>query len=524
MRRRQFLRNSLAVGLGSMLIPRWLHPLLARSDHLRDRGQNRILVILNLGGGNDGLNTVIPFEDDEYYNLRPTIAIPQNELLTITETLGLHPAMAPLMDLWNEENMAIIQNVGYDQQDLSHFRSTDIWRSASDIDQVISTGWVARYLETLYADYVENPPEEPMALQQGSTDGLLLTGNEGVPGVIVDDPSIFYNLVNETYESEYNNDPPETAGGDELSYVRQIDNNSFAYAGVIQAAAEAGQNTVEYPNNSVGTQFSIIAKLLSGGLYTPIFLTHHYGFDTHNNQLNDHNNLLTVMSNSIGAFFQDLENLGLKDRVVLLTTSEFGRRPFENGSDGTDHGAAAPQFLFGSKVKGGIYGSNPSLTEFDNNANLFHEFDFRQLYATLMTQWFDLDQVEIENILYHQFETFPLIDNRFSQVSYPSGKEADLSIPKHYELSKAYPNPFNPVTVIKYAAPEAGQILISIYDIRGREVAKLYNGNHKPGYHVITWDASEYSNGIYFVMMVAHQLKGGQTGEYVKTQKLMLIK
>ncbi len=129
MRRRQFLRNSLSVGLGSMLIPRWLHPLLARSDHLRDRGQNRILVILNLGGGNDGLNTVIPFEDDEYYNLRPTIAIPQNELLTITETLGLHPAMAPLMDLWNNENMAIIQNVGYDQQDLSHFRSTDIWRS-----------------------------------------------------------------------------------------------------------------------------------------------------------------------------------------------------------------------------------------------------------------------------------------------------------------------------------------------------------------------------------------------------------
>jgi len=244
-----------------MLIPRWLHPLLARSDHLRDRGQNRILVILNLGGGNDGLNTVIPFEDDEYYNLRPTIAIPQNELLTITETLGLHPAMAPLMDLWNDENMAIIQNVGYDQQDLSHFRSTDIWRSASDVDQVISTGWVARYLETLYTGYVENPPEEPMALQQGSTDGLLLTGNEGVPGVIVDDPSIFYNLVNETYESEYNNDPPETAGGDELSYVRQIDNNSFAYAGVIQAAAELGQNTVEYPNNSMGTQLSIVARL-----------------------------------------------------------------------------------------------------------------------------------------------------------------------------------------------------------------------------------------------------------------------
>ena len=256
---------------------------------------------------------------DRYYNLRPTIAIPQNELITITDTLGLHPAMAPLMDLWNDENMAIIQNVGYDQQDLSHFRSTDIWRSGSGVDQFISTGWVARYLETLYSDYVNNPPEEPMALQQGSTDGLLLTGNEGVPGVIVDDPSIFYNLVNETYESEYNNDPPETAGGNELSYVRQIDNNSFAYAGVIQGAAETGHNTVEYPNNSIGTQLSIVARLLSGGLYTPIFLTHQYGYDTHNNQLNEHGDLLSVLSSSVSTFFQDLKNLGLGDRVTSVS-------------------------------------------------------------------------------------------------------------------------------------------------------------------------------------------------------------
>ena len=516
MKRRQFLRNSLAVGLGSMLIPRWLHPLLAQSDYLRDRGQNRILVILNLGGGNDGLNTIIPFEDDEYYNLRPTIAIPQNELLPITETLGLHPALAPFMDLWNNENMAIIQNVGYNSQDLSHFRSTDIWRSASDVDQVISTGWVARYLETLYSGYVENPPVEPMALQQGSTDGLLLTGHEGVPGIIVDDPSIFYNLVNETYESEYNNDPPETAGGNELSFVRQIDNNSFAYAGVIQAAAEAGQNTVEYPNNNVGNQLSIIAKLLSGGLYTPIFLTHQYGYDTHNNQLNDHNNLLNQMSNSISAFFQDIANSGLKDRVVLLTTSEFGRRPFENGSAGTDHGAGAPQLLFGGKVKGGIYGSNPNLTDFDNNANLLHEFDFRQLYATLMTQWFDLDQVEIENILYHQFETFPLIDNRFSQVSYPSGREADLSIPKHYELSKAFPNPFNPRTTLNYAVKESGMIDITIYDTKGRKILQPVHGLKQAGFYTLNVDGSKISSGTYIVRMTANGFQ--------QTQKIVLLK
>ena len=516
MKRRQFLRNSVAVGLGSMLIPRWLHPLLASSDHLRDRGQNRILVILNLGGGNDGLNTVIPFEDDEYYNLRPTIAIPQNELLEITETLGLHPALAPLMDLWNDENMAIIQNVGYDQQDLSHFRSTDIWRSGSDVDQIISTGWVARYLETLYSDYVNNPPEEPMALQQGSTDGLLLTGNEGVPGVIVDDPSIFYNLVNETYESDYNNDPPETAGGNELSFVRQIDNNSFAYAGVIQAAAEAGQNTVEYPNNDVGTQLSIIAKLLSGGLYTPIFLTHHYGFDTHNNQLNDHNNLLTVLSSSIGTFFQDLENLGLRDRVILLTTSEFGRRPFENGSDGTDHGAGAPQLLFGSKVKGGIYGSNPNLTDFDNNANLLHEFDFRQLYSTLMTQWFELEQQEVENILFHPFEALPIIDNRFPLNSDPVRKEGLIGIPDDYTLSGAYPNPFNPVTRLTYGLKQNTLVDIRVFDIKGREILHPVHDIKPAGYFRLSLNSRSLSSGTYTVVMRA--------GDAVRKTNITVVK
>jgi len=503
MKRRQFLKNSLAIGLGSALIPRWIQPLLANSDTLRDKGQNRILVILNLGGGNDGLNTIIPFTDDNYYNLRPNIAIPQNEVIPISDSLGFNPALAPLLDLWNKENIAIVQNVGYSQQDLSHFRSTDIWRSGSDVDQFISTGWVARYLETLYSDYVENPPEEPMSLQQGSTDGLLLTGNEGVPGVIVDDPSIFYNLVNETYENEYNNVPPETIGGDELSYVRQIDNNSFAYAGVIQAAAEMGQNTVEYPNNSMGTQLSIIAKLLSGGLYTPIFLTHQYGYDTHNNQLNDQNNLLSVLSSSIGPFFQDLANLGLKDRVVLLTTSEFGRRPFENGSNGTDHGTAAPQLVIGSKVKGGIYGSNPNMTEFDSNANLLHEFDFRQLYATILSEWFDLPYTDIENILFHPFETFPIIENRFSLNSDPIRREGLMGIPKDFTLSNAYPNPFNPVTQMTYGVKQNSLVDIRVFDLKGRQVLHPVHKVRPAGYYRLNLNGRSLPNGNYSVVMNA---------------------
>ena len=419
------------------------------------------------------------------------------------------------MDLWNEENMAVIQNVGYSEQDLSHFRSTDIWRSGSDVNQFISTGWVARYLETLYSDYVENPPEEPMALQQGSTDGLLLTGNEGVPGVIVDDPSIFYSLVNETYENEYNNDPPETAGGNELSYVRQIDNNSFAYAGVIQAAAELGQNTVEYPNNSMGTQLSIIAKLLSGGLYTPIFLTHQYGYDTHNNQLNDHNNLMSVLSSSIGTFFQDIENLGLKDRVLLLTTSEFGRRPFENGSEGTDHGTAAPQLLFGSKVKGGIYGSDPNMTEFDNNENLLHEFDFRQLYSTVMSEWFNLPYTDIENILYHDFETLPIIENRFPHHSDPTRREG-VGVPKEFSLSKAFPNPFNPVSKLNYTVKHNTLVDIRVYDIKGREVLHPVHDIKPAGFYQLKLNSRKLSSGSYSVVMNA--------GNTVRKSQITVVK
>jgi uncharacterized protein (DUF1501 family) len=503
MKRRNFLKNSLAIGLGSTLIPKWIHPLLGQTDFLRTKSQNRILVILNLGGGNDGLNTIIPFEDDAYYNLRPNIAIPQSEMISLTNTLGMHPSMSLLLDSWNSGNMAIIQNVGYDQQNLSHFRSTDIWRSASDSNQFVSTGWIGRYLESLYSDFVDNPPVEPYALQQGSTDGLLLTAESGVPGVIIDDPSIFYALVNETYESEYNNDPPETAGGDELSFVRQIDNNSFAYAGVIQDAAELGQNTVEYPNNTVGLQLSIVAKLLSGGMYTPIFLTHQYGYDTHSNQLNNHQNLLSAMSRSIAAFLQDIENQGLKDRVLLLTTSEFGRRPFENGSSGTDHGAAAPQLLFGGKVKGGIYGSNPNMSEFDSNENLLHEFDFRQLYATVMSEWFDLPTSDIENILFHNFETLPVIENRFPHNSDPIRREGLMGIPKDFTLSNAYPNPFNPVTQMTYGVKQNSLVDIRVFDLKGRQVLHPVHKVRPAGYYRLNLNGRSLPSGNYSVVMNA---------------------
>ena len=520
MKRRDFLKTGLTVSIGGMLIPRWIHPLLSHTEILREPTLNRVLVLINLGGGNDGLNTVVPFGDDEYYNHRPTVNISPGDAIPLNELQGFHPNLEPLMNLWNDGKLGIIQNIGYDNQDLSHFRSTDIWRSATDVDVFLNTGWVGRYLETVYSDYITNPPINPLALQQGSSNSLLLTGDSGVPGVIVDNPSIFYALVGETYESEYDNNPPGTLGGDELSYIRQIDTNSFNYAAVIQEASEAGTNTVEYPNTFLGSQLAITAQLLSGGMYTPFFMIHHNGYDTHANQLNDQGNLLADLANSISAFQQDITNLGIEKEILTMTTSEFGRRPFQNGSNGTDHGAGAPHFMIGHRVKGGFYGNMPDLFNFDNNGNLVHEFDFRQLYTTLLKYWFNTPNSTIESVLFGDFDVIPVLDTyredpHSQQDPYQRSADGD-GLPAEYALHPAYPNPFNANTTIKYSVMDQGLVHIRVYDLRGKLVSTLVKSHHSPGYYSVKLNADRWASGMYEVVMKTRNIK--------KVQKIQLVK
>ena len=411
MKRKDFIKTSVAATLGATIIPRWLQPLMGNSDFLRNRTDDRIIVLINLGGGNDGLNTVIPYSNDNYYNLRPNIAIPQNNIIPLNYDLGLNPNLGLLQQFWDNEQMLIIQNVGYDQQNLSHFRSTDIWRSATDSDTYLQTGWLGRYLEAMYPNIYSDPDEFPLALQQGSSSTLQLTGDAGTPGVVVDDPSNFYILVGDTYVSGLDNDPPETFGGDELSFIRQVDQNSFQYAEVIQNAANNGSNAVEYPLSQLSQQLSIIARLISGGMYTPIFLAHQYGYDTHADQLGAHSNLLTDLSGAISSFLIDLDAQGLSDKVSIMTTSEFGRRPFENGSFGTDHGAGSPLIVIGENVNGGIIGSNPDLELFDQNSNLLHQYDFRQIYSTILKSYFNTpSNIVDDTILFQQFGTLPIFN------------------------------------------------------------------------------------------------------------------
>lgn len=391
MNRKDFLKKSMfALGSGiflpTILKPLWGQPI---SQDLREAFNNKTVVIINLSGGNDGLNTVIPFTNDLYYQLRPNISIPTNSILPVSETLGLHPELSELHSAWEMNNLAIIENVGYNAQNLSHFRSTDIWRSGSNSNETINTGWIARYIEHIISDIHSNPPLDLPAFQIGNSNTLQLTGEDGMTGVLVDDPETFYQLVNETYDDPADiGNIVETAGSQEVDYIRQVSTLSFNYADVIQEASVNGQNTVNYTNNTPGKYLKIIAKLMSGGLYSPFYLVHHGGFDTHDDQLSRQGTLLDRLSVSMSSFMEDLQNQGLGDDVIVMTTSEFGRRTYENGAFGTDHGSSAPQLILGNNLNGSIFGGEPDLSNLDSNQNLLHTVDYRQIYASLMTEWF----------------------------------------------------------------------------------------------------------------------------------------
>ena len=335
MKRKEFLKKSMFAVAGGLFLPRILQPVFGQPilRDLREAFNNKTVVIINLAGGNDGLNTVIPFTNDLYYQFRPNIGIPAENVLPISENLGFHPELSELYSSWELDKLAVIENVGYGAQNLSHFRSTDIWRSGSNSQEVISTGWIARYIEHILSDVHSNPPDDPPAFQIGNSNTLQLTGEVGMTGVLVDDPETFYQLVNETYDNPTNNgNPTLTVGRQEVEYIRQISSLSFNYAAVIQSASTTGQNTVNYTNNTPGKYLKIIAKLMSGGLYSPFYLVHHGGFDTHDDQLNRQETLLDRLSVSMTSFMTDLENQGLADDVIVMTTSEFGRRTYENGA------------------------------------------------------------------------------------------------------------------------------------------------------------------------------------------------
>lgn len=506
MNRRDFLYRALGYSAAGLLVPPFLRrgpfsPLAAFAAAGGPPFAGQTLVVVNYTGGNDGLNTVVPVDDPLYYAARPTIAIQPGDAVLIETGVGLHPQLAPLQSHYAAGRMAVIQGIGYENMNLSHFRGTDIWFSASSPEQYIETGWMARFFERMFPEFPEITPESPYALQQGLSHRIPLTGNRGTTGVVVDNPDTFYELVGVNYTGEWDDELPDTRGGEELEFIRTIDRETFAYAQAIQAAAENGQNTVPYPQTSLGLQLEIVAKLISGGLATPLYLTSEFGFDTHAQQAGAHANLMASVGQSINTFMADLGNQDLRDRVLVMTTSEFGRRVNENGGYGTDHGTAAPHFLIGETVNGGVYGGNPDLSSLDPNGNMLIQHDYRTVYGTILRDWFGASPAAAQDVLFGDYGTIPVLD--------PVASTGDgRRLPAATRLLPPSPNPMRARAAssrVRFELASPGRVRLDVYDAGGRRVAELVNGSVPAGRHEATWRIAGASAGAYFVRLQTPQ-------------------
>jgi len=469
---------------------------------------DRVLVLIRLDGGNDGLNTIVPITNDAYYNARPTLAIPKSQTLPLTDDLGMHPALADLQAIYGNGQMAIVQNVGYDNPDQSHFRSMDIWLSGSDSDVYDNTGWTARYLEALVPDFGQNPPQQPLGVQLGGS-SVLFQGRMNNVGMTLDNAEVFERLA-ETGRIYKTDTVPQTTYGDEMLFTREVANRSFRYSKALQTAAGAGQNRVEYPDGNMAEHLAIVARLIKGQLGTRIYVVTLDGFDTHAEQPELHMYLLQELASAVKAFMQDLEADNQMQDVLVMTFSEFGRTIWENGSQGTDHATSAPLFLFGPGAKGGLYGSLPDLSAVNEIGDMIHSVDFRSVYATVLQDWFGMDAATVATVLGSSFSTLPLLTGTVNTAS------ETASVPRAFALDQNYPNPFNPQTTIPYTLHRSESVRLQVFDVQGRLVETLIDQVQPSGRHSVVFEAGHLPSGVYF-----YRLK---TSSGVQTKEMTLVR
>ncbi len=407
---------------------------------------DRVLVIVYLNGGNDGLNTVIPLDQySQYMALRSNIALPQSSVLGLdgNSATGLHPAMTGMRNLYNNGKLSIVHSVSYPNPDQSHYRATDIWMTAVDASQTSVSGWAGRYLENRFPGYPTGYPnaqmEDPLAIQIGYLTSTALLGSQQSMGIALNDPDSFYQLVSSGGTTSPG-DLPCCDAGDLIAYIRKQQALSVGYAGEIKRAADAGKNLATYPDvtakNSLADQLKIVARLIHGGLKTKIYFVSLNGFDTHSGQvdqtdvrLGGHADLLGKLSTAIETFQQDLTLQGIEDKVVGMTFSEFGRRANSNNSKGTDHGVAAPMFVFGSNAKHRTIGQNPDLANLTGqagNKDITMQIDFRRVYTDILNDWFGTQHTTTNALLFREFPTVSLFSDTVETVA--SGNWQDRNV------------------------------------------------------------------------------------------------
>ena len=343
-----------------------------------DRWQ-RTLVLVELNGGNDGLNTVVPYADPLYRPLRPELAVPADKVLQLDERLGLHPELERLMPLWADREMAVVLGVGYPEPNFSHFRSIDIWETATEEHRFAEEGWITR-------TFREGRPPASLA-----ADGIVLGRND--PGPLTGYGSRIVNLKrlrSLKKQRQKLKTPNITRENSGLTHViKTQDRINHAARKLVEKNLDKVALKGEFPAHSFGKQMELAARLIAGGSGIPVIKCSLGGFDTHAGQIYRHPRLMGKLAGGLSAFTQTMKAAGLWDKILVMTYAEFGRRPKENASGGTDHGTAAPHFMLGGRVRGGFYGEQPPLDQL-RNENLEHRVDFREMYAAVARDWWGL--------------------------------------------------------------------------------------------------------------------------------------
>lgn len=400
--RRDFLKASTATSL-ALTLPGFFQRALGAQNTITD---GRILIILELSGGNDGLNTIIPFADDAYHRLRPKLAMKKNKILNLENDLGLPESMVGIKRLYDNGHLAIINGVGYPNPNRSHFRSMEIWHTASYSNRYERDGWIGKFNDHQPGDQVD--PLGAIAINNAFPQALV--GQRGL-GVAFQNPQAFrwrqgnqgdtHTMFRRLNKTSQKHDPDHR---DPIHFLRQVTANIVKSSDRVIQAAKSAQQHVDYPNHPLARDLRSVAQLIGADLPTHVYHVALKGFDTHVNQAGSHERLLSQFSQSVTAFQQDIQAMGLSDRVVILCYSEFGRRASENASGGTDHGTAGPMFLIGQSVNPGLHGRYPGLTDLDENGDLKFNVDFRSVYAQVLKNWLNVDPAKVLG------RSFPTID------------------------------------------------------------------------------------------------------------------
>jgi len=508
MKRRSFLKNTAGA---AVTLPFALQGVrlsaLPRSAFFGSMANDtdRVLVIIRLNGGNDGLNMLVPMDQyDKLFNARQAVLLPEDDILSLTTENGLHPKMSGLRNLFTEGLAGFVQDVGYPDQNRSHFRSTDIWTTGSPADDTWTTGWLGRYFDERYPGFPDGYPNDqqphPFAVTMGNTVSTTCQGEVANYSIALRDP---FSLTQLAEDSETL--VPDTPYGNELEYIRNIIAQTNAYGEAVMEAANMGNNMATYPiDNRLASQLKNVALLMSGGLQTSIYIVSIGGFDTHANQViksdptqGRHAELLQEISEAITAFMSDIQQLGLSSRVLGMTFSEFGRQIRSNDSLGTDHGTAAPLILFGEAACANVIGENPIIpNEVSAQDGVPMQFDFRDVYGSVLMDWFGVNEDEVRSSLHEEFVYLSILGDACDQTVTNTQNLLNQSLE-----ASVFPNPFRSWATISLKHT-GGWLKVSVSDSLGKQVKVLTSQSFSPGQYQFQFDGHGLPPGNYYVRIL----------------------